>query len=119
MNEVTIERVSSPYGDKTRCPMCGQVRVVISKKHNLCQTCYREILKRYCYFDYNQKARRPLRGNSREVCRLCVEEHLPTDEIARITKLNVVYVRRIIKENCIRCDTFGNPYPYELLGRGE
>lgn len=118
MNEAITEKMQKPKRD--RCPMCGQVRISVNKnqKHSLCQSCYREILKRYCYYEYRDKTK-ILRGNTKEVCRLAVEENLNTREISEKLSLNVVYVRRIINENCIKCDTYGNLYPYKLLGRGE
>lgn len=98
------------------CPMCKKFKKRYSNV-KYCQVCYRKILDEYSLYDYvykdEQEQKKYMSRKAIKVCRLLIEYGIrDTKEIAKLTKLNQVYVRQIIHKFTIKVNSNGEVRPF-------
>ncbi len=93
------------------CPRCGKVRAKHNNKSGYCQCCYREMLDAYSFYDYKDNKKK-LKGNTKKICELLIEEGKDRTEIHKILGLNKSYVQQVIKKNTIKVDRDGHKRPF-------
>ena len=93
------------------CENCRKLRTQYIKAYQFCQTCYRELLDEYSYFDY-KTPKEKLRGNAKQICELLIEQGANKLEIYKMLNLNKVYVQQIINKHTNRVDKNGNIRPF-------
>lgn len=101
---------------KVLCPRCGEIRTKYIKCSNLCQSCYRKLLDKYCFFNYKENIKIRSGSNIDKICTYVVKYNLRPKEIVEsygnILHIgNINYVNTIINRFLYRCDTYGNKRP--------
>lgn len=98
--------------DRTRCPHCGKFLIPYIKSSDLCQLCYRELLKKYSYYEYRPNVEKPrLNSKAHKIVELAYNEHLDSREISKLTNSHQLYVISVVKKYLYRCDVNGKPRP--------
>ena len=98
--------------EKTICPKCGKYLVPYIKSSNLCQTCYRELLQKYSFFEYRPDVKKPKPNTKADkIVSLAYNDHLDSKEISNIMNTNQLYVIATIRKHLYRCDVNGTPRP--------
>ena len=93
------------------CEKCRTLKVQFVKTYNLCQTCYRELLDEYSFYDYKDR-NIILRGNAKKICEMLIEQGINRQEIHKILGLNKVYVQQVINKHTKRVNKDGKLRPF-------
>ena len=93
------------------CENCRKLRIKYVQGNNYCQNCYRDLLDEYSYYDY-KTPKEKLRGNSKRICELLIEDGVNRLEIHKMLNLNKVYVRQVINKHTNRVNAKGEKRPF-------
>nr|DAR54950.1 MAG TPA: Protein of unknown function (DUF2089) [Caudoviricetes sp.] len=104
--------MSVKQGEIITCQYCGKNRVRYVKKKNICQVCYREMLDRYCLYEYRDE-KENMTECQREICKCVIEDGiLDTKEIQRKTGYSLIQIQITIRNKLKHVDSEGNERPF-------
>ncbi len=92
------------------CNCCNKLRKRFNN-YEMCQDCYRKLLKEYSFYDY-KVPKENLSGNTLRICEMLIEEGVERKEIHKILNLNKVYVNIVINKNTKRVNVDGKERPF-------
>jgi ribosomal protein L37E len=98
-------------GNKILCRKCGKLKSKYNGAKEYCQSCYRELLEEYSYYDYAVDKNR-IHGTALRVCEMLIEEGIDRLEIHEILGLHKCYVRQIINKYTVRVNREGERRPF-------